>query len=429
MKKRVLSFLFIITLFSLTAVSASAVVNDTLKVGIRWGDTALEAANLENAVGSGYEFGYYDEDREFVYLDETDETTITMQASGSGNGVTVTETRSGEVLFQFRDNGYCLGIRPMGRHTETWCKGYKYPGGFEYRCNADGTLTVINVVDIEDYVKGVVPYEMDKDWPLAALEAQAVCARTYAVKTRHPSLGFDVCAGTDCQVYYGRNRATDMTDAAVDNTAGEMIYYGGKPADTVVYCASNGGATEDAANVWSSIPYLVGKKDPYEAKTNIPNYNWTVTYTADELTWILEQKGYSIGTVKNVCVAEFTPMGNVSKVTFEGSRGSVTVKGETCRTVFYSSTYNKIRQKPAVHHQRSRRSLRRHLYQRQQYGDPLLGRDQRPQRRRKDRQTGRQRIGAVCLRNIYGRRRPNACVFPRTAPLPSPAAAAATISA
>ena len=144
-----------------------------------------------------------------------------MQASGSGNGVTVTETRSGEVLFQFRDNGYCLGIRPMGRHTETWCKGYKYPGGFEYRCNADGTLTVINVVDIEDYVKGVVPYEMDKDWPLAALEAQAVCARTYAVKTRHPSLGFDVCAGTDCQVYYGRNRATDMTDAAVDNTAGD----------------------------------------------------------------------------------------------------------------------------------------------------------------------------------------------------------------
>lgn len=202
-------------------------------------------------------------------------------------------------------------------------------------------MTVINVVDIEDYVKGVVPYEMDKDWPLAALEAQAVCARTYAVKTRHPSLGFDVCAGTDCQVYYGRNRATDMTDAAVDNTAGEMIYYGGKPADTVVYCASNGGATEDAANVWSSIPYLVGKKDPYEARTTIPNYNWTVTYTADELTWILEQKGYSIGTVKNVYVAEFTPMGNVSKVTFEGSRDSVTVKGETCRTIFYSSTYNK----------------------------------------------------------------------------------------
>ena len=181
---------------------------------------------------------------------------------------------------------------------------------------------MINVVDLEDYVKGVVPYEMDKDWPLAALEAQAVCARTYAAKTRHPSLGFDVCAGTDCQVYYGRNRATDLTDEAVDNTAGEMIYYDGKPADTLVYCASNGGATEDAANVWNSdIPYLVGKKDPYEAKTAIPNYSWSVTYTAEELTWILEQKGYNIGKVENVYVSEFTPMGNVGKVTFEGSRG------------------------------------------------------------------------------------------------------------
>ena len=224
MKKHALSFLFIITLFSLTAVSASAVVNDTLKVGIRWGSTALEAANLENAVGSGYEFGYYDEDREFIYLDETEETTITMCASGSGNGVVVTETKSGDVLYRFSDNGYCFGVRPIGRHTETWCKGYKYPGGFEYRCNENGTLTVINVVDIEDYVKGVVPYEMDKDWPQAALEAQAVCARTYAAKTRHPSLGFDVCAGTDCQVYYGRNRATAATDEAVDNTAGEIIY-------------------------------------------------------------------------------------------------------------------------------------------------------------------------------------------------------------
>lgn len=87
MKKRLLSLLFVITLFSASAVSASALTNNILKVGIRWGSTALEAANLENAVGSGYEFGYYDESRHFVYLDETDETTITMRATGSGNGV------------------------------------------------------------------------------------------------------------------------------------------------------------------------------------------------------------------------------------------------------------------------------------------------------------------------------------------------------
>ncbi len=342
MKKRIVTLLFAITLFSLTAASASAVVNGTLKVGIRWGDTALESANLENAVGSGYELGYYDEDRDFIYLDETAVTTITMQASGDGNGVIVTETNSGEVLFRYEETGYCFGIRPIGEDTETWCKGYRYPGGFEYRVNENGTLTVINVVDIEDYVKGVVPYEMDKTWPLAALEAQAVCARTYAARTRHPSLGFDVCSGTDCQVYYGRNRATDLTDEAVDNTAGEMLYYQGEPIATAVYCGANGGASEDAVNVWNTeIPYLKGKVDPYEAQTSIPNYNWSVTYTADELTWILEQKGYDIGRVKDVYVEEFTDLGNVRKLTFEGSRDTLTVRGETCRTIFYSSTYNK----------------------------------------------------------------------------------------
>lgn len=241
-------------------------------------------------------------------------------------------------------------------------------------------------------------------------------------------MGFDVCAGTDCQVYYGRNRATDMTDAAVDNTAGEMIYYGGKPADTVVYCASNGGATEDAANVWSSIPYLVGKKDPYEATTNIPNYNWSVTYTTDELTWILEQKGYSIGTVKNVYVAEFTPMGNVSKVTFEGSRDSVTVKGETCRTIFYSSTYNKsvksqrftingAAQPPAAFI--SMTAIRCSAPWRASASSAAA---EKPS----DWMAARLFCPPPeCPRWVRAKR----LRFPRTAPLPSPAAAAATISA
>ena len=340
MKKRLFVLLLTIILFSFTAVHASAARRQPLKVGLRWGSTALESANLENAVGSGYELGYYDEDRDFVSLAETDCTAITMRPSG--DGVAVTETASGEVLYRLEETGYSLGVLPMGRNTETWFKGYKYPGGFEYRVNGDGALTVINVVDLEDYVKGVIPYEMDKDWPLAALEAQAVCARTYAAQKRHPSLGFDVCAGTDCQVYYGRNRATDLTDEAVDNTAGLMMYYDGEPLRTAVYCASNGGASEDAENVWGTeIPYLAGKSDPYEAQTEIPGYRWSVTYTAEELTWILDQKGYDVGTVEDVYVAAFTPMGNVSQVTFEGSRGSVTVKGETCRTIFYSSTYGK----------------------------------------------------------------------------------------
>lgn len=432
MKKLLLTVMLVVTFFALSAVPASAVVNDTVKVGLRYGSSALFSANLENAVGSGYEFGYFDDGREFESLGWTDETTISMTAAGdiymsaggtyassgggtylgpwhveingfrdydealdaardyggypawidreyvvrvgcygsrseanaaadrlgegyaaqsSSTGVVVTVTKTTDILFEFDCGGALnLGVLPAGGRSGalTWFKGYKYAGGFEYARAAGGNLSVINVVDLEDYVKGVIPYEMGGSWPLAALEAQAVCARTYVCgHSKHLSAyGFDVCAGTDCQVYNGANSATSVTDQAVDNTAGECLYYDGYLVQDPVYHSSNGGATEDSANVWGGEKgYLIGKPDPYEAQTSIPNYSWSVTYTADELTWILQQKptmtGKDIGMVKNVYVSAYTPMGNVSKVTFEGSKGTVTVSGEACSSIFYSSTYNK----------------------------------------------------------------------------------------
>lgn len=435
MKKLLIMTFLVVTFFALSAVSAAAVVNDTLKVGLRYGGTALFSANLENAVGEGYEFGFFDEDREFESIGWTDEIAISMTAAGdiymsesgiystevpsgkysylgswhaeldgydsfeeaqeaaldlggypawidfeyvvrvgcygskseareaadrlgngkavqsSDTGVLVTVTRTTEVLFEFDASGVLnLGVQPDNGREEsvTWFKGYKYPGSFEYPRTTGGNLSVFNVVGLEEYVKGVIPYEMDKDWPLAALEAQAVCARTYACRTttHQSSYGFDVCSTTCCQVYYGVGSGgaspSELTDRAVENTEGEMLYYDGYLVQNAVYHSSNGGATENAENVWGTAKgYLIGKKDPYESAISIPSYTWTVTYTSAELTWILEQKGYHIGTVKNVYVSEYTPMGNVKKVTFEGSQATKTVSGETCRTIFYSSTYNK----------------------------------------------------------------------------------------
>lgn len=343
MKKLLLTTLLVVTFFACSAVSASAVVNDAVKVGLRYGSSVLSAANLENAVGGGYEFGYFDSDRCFQAVDWTEETAITMSPM-DGGGIQVTVTGTDEVIFETDDD--TLGVLPDGGGEKalTWFKGYKYYGGFEYT-RSSGSLQVVNVVDLEDYVKGVIPYEMGSGWPIAALEAQAVCARTYVQgHSKHlKAYGFDVCASTCCQVYNGANSANHITDDAVDATAGECLYYDGDLVMDAVYHSSDGGATEDAVNVWGTeVPYLKGKEDPYEALTSIPNYSWAVTYTAEELTWVLQNSGYNIGTIQDVFISDRTDQGNVCKVTFVDTSGKeLTVRGDACRMAFYSATYGK----------------------------------------------------------------------------------------
>lgn len=102
----------------------------------------------------------------------------------SAYAVTVIQTGTDRVLFQF-DGGedLALGIMPdvTGEdEVRTWFQGYKYHGGFRYERIGGGDLTVVSVVDMETYIKGVIPFEMSNDWPLEALKAQAICARSYA---------------------------------------------------------------------------------------------------------------------------------------------------------------------------------------------------------------------------------------------------------
>ena len=340
MKKVLFLLSLIVTFCALGTVSASAVTNDTVKVGLRYGSSVMSSANLENDQGRGYEFGYFEDDRTFVSLGETDETTITMEPARRG-GIQVVVTGTDHVLWETEED--TLAVMPMGRDPITWFRGNRYRGGFEYTVSGGG-LQVVNVVDLEDYVKGVLPSEMPGDWELEALKAQAVCARTFAcLNTKHLSAyGFDVCNSTDCQVYSGVGAATSATDRAVEETEGECLYYDGELAEAY-YHSSDGGATEDAENVWGTdIPYLQGKEDPYEAGISIPNYSWTVTYTWDELTWVLQNSGYDIGTVVDAYVSEYTDLGNVYSVTFVDSRGrEMTMTGDNARMAFYSTTLGK----------------------------------------------------------------------------------------
>lgn len=258
-------------------------------------------------------------------------------AAPSSTGVVVTVTGTDQVLFAFDCSGAkSLGIMPDGgrEKARTWFKGYRWYGGFEYRRSTGGNINVINVVALDDYVKGVLPYEMSPVWPLEALKAQAVCARTYALlpSKHYSSYRFDVCGTTDCQVYQGTNLSSALTDQAVEETAGVVAMYGGKYAETY-YCSANGGASEASENVWSNpLPYLVGKEDPYEALTNIPDYQYTIHYTYRQLSQRLKDKGYSIGAVCAAYVSKTTPTGNVAEITFKDTAGkTVKLTKEDCR--------------------------------------------------------------------------------------------------
>lgn len=261
----------------------------------------------------------------------------------SSAGVSVVKTGTSQILFQFDStSGLCLGIKPGlndSVKTETIFRGNTYYGGFQYQRVGGGNLTVSNVISLEDYVQGVIVEEMSASWPLEALKAQAVCARTYAyrnyVAQKHSSQGFDLCNATHCQAYSGMDSVTAASSRAVTETRGEYLWYNGSLIDAV-YSSHDGGATESAVNVWGSdVPYLIGKEDPYEASVSskVPNYNWTVTYTAQELTDLLNSKGYVNSGIVDFRVTKTSPTGNAIEITFTDSSGKSWSKiRDDCRT-------------------------------------------------------------------------------------------------
>lgn len=274
-------------------------------------------------------------------------------AGTSSYAVNVTQTGVAKILFQF-DGGSstALGIMPDvtgAGETRTWFKGYRYPGGFRYERVNGGNLTVVNIVDMEDYLIGVVPYEMSDSWPLEALKAQAVCARSYAYNSlnHHSSYHFDICNGTDCQVYYGYGGGSTYNAnaaRAVEETAGVYAKYNGEVIETF-YSASHGGASESVYNVWgsslSTYPYLCGVKDPYEADTASmnPYSSWTVSYTTSTLTQRLQSKGYGTGTSVASLDLTYSDLGNVIAVKVNYANGqSNTFKPTNMRSVFNISS-------------------------------------------------------------------------------------------
>lgn len=231
--------------------------------------------------------------------------------------------------------------------------------GRQYRGNVilDSAMSgamIINKLDVEYYLYGVVGMEMSPSYPKEALKAQAIAARSYALSNLNANGKYDVVAGTSDQAYGGYTQEKSTANAnvidAVDDTAGKVIVYEDKKGSehilTAFFHANGGGYTESSRNAWGGAenPCLVGVASPYDAKDS--NYSWTVEFTPEEIEKLvnkyLDGKNDSrrLGAyismelqVKNAD-GDVNPSDRVSRIVVAGEKSTIYIDKENIRSVF-----------------------------------------------------------------------------------------------
>lgn len=231
-------------------------------------------------------------------------------------------------------NGERTNANPY-RHVMEFRRGTVTVGGGEGQSPATKqTLLAINELPIEEYLKGVLPSEMPASWPLEALKAQAVAARSYAVNHIRglPSDGW-IDDTTTYQKYDGYRVEQERSNEAIRQTAGEVLTYQGRVI-TAWFSASNGGYTELAENVWSaSAPYLRSVEDPYDIREGNSHRSWQVRYSMEELQQRFQNNRIQIGQLTALVPTKTSPSGRVVEMRVEGTQGKVTLAKNEIRSI------------------------------------------------------------------------------------------------
>jgi SpoIID/LytB domain protein len=189
-------------------------------------------------------------------------------------------------------------------------------------------LDTINALSLETYLRGVVPREAITSWRPAALQAQAVAARTYAAyhRKRSTKRAYDLCDTIACQVYGGYSSEKASTNAAIAATTGQIRLYRNTPI-IAEFSSSNGGATTAG-----TVAYQVAKLDSWDAYpgNKNPNVSWTTTRTSSQL-----QKALGVGKLKRVSISRRTGLGpgggRVTRVVATGAAGTRAFTGDQVR--------------------------------------------------------------------------------------------------
>ena len=232
----------------------------------------------------------------------------------------------------------------------------EYRGKLEILHSASHNLVPINVLSLDEYVQGIIAAEMPAGFPPEALKAQAVLARTYALKHRHKHkyYGYDLCDAQNCQVYGGVAAETEAGNAAVEATLGQTLAYKNKPIESV-FSANCGGVTQSAKDAgWHETPYLqtvsdyrefdFEKLEPYHFKAllqypsaayskydkhvSMAAFRWARVVSEKELREVIKNQKKDIGPITALVAQKRSRAGYVTQLLVKGTQGSVTLSKE-----------------------------------------------------------------------------------------------------
>ena len=313
----VLSFVLSLSLILPSANAVEFSDDMFIRVGLYYGDST--AGFYKMTSDTGFDIVEFDE--------VTQEYTVSKHISSHGG----TCSSVGTVVSAVFDNGETASAEKLyiaaaefdsdERPVISVPSGKKFHGILRFTAQSS-RLTVVNVLRLEDYIKGVLPNEVVPSWEHECLKTSAVAARTFALSTlngKHSSLGFDVCNTICCQVYVGAGTETEATNLAIDETLSEILVYDGKII-SAVYHSSSGGCTESAAGAWGG-----SEETPFEKYEEYPNGSWTYDTTAKELYEYVNSKGAYSGKLRDTIERiEYTPgpSGYVREITLHDPYGN-----------------------------------------------------------------------------------------------------------
>ncbi|OGX14469.1 MAG: hypothetical protein A2351_00300 [Omnitrophica bacterium RIFOXYB12_FULL_50_7] len=246
-------------------------------------------------------------------------------------GATVKPTGQGIQWWDRNVSTRFLVVKSMGNGIRVGASGVYRDEVLIYR-NSKGSLDVINRLELDDYVKGVIPFEGNPKWALESLKAQAVVSRTFALTKMlaRQKEEYDVSAGFTSQVYAGKQIENDRTDQAVDATRGEVLHYKEKifPA---FYHSTCGGGTTAADLVWrvKPLPPLCGVECKFCQRS--PHYKWEAVVTPAEIKQKLAKQEMPVQDVLGIRTDKIDRTGRAHKFVIQSTWAEKTVDADAFR--------------------------------------------------------------------------------------------------